>query len=144
MKVLVVFGTRPEALKFVPLIQALRATKGFKCFVCLTGQHREMLDQVTKLFRIKVDINLKLMQPNQSLEYLAQQVISKFGKVLEHIEPDLVFAQGDTTTAVMVALTSFYKKFPVAHLEAKRLSVPLRQKELGGSSVYHKNTREVF
>ncbi len=118
MKILVTFGTRPEALKFVPLIRALRNSKGFKCFVCLTGQHREMVDQVTKLFRIKIDVDLKLMRPNQSLEYLAQQVISKFGKVLNKIKPDLVFVQGDTTTAVMVALASFYAKFPIAHLEA--------------------------
>ncbi len=117
-KILIAFGTRPEALKFVPLIETLRRSGQFQVFVCLTGQHREMLDQVVKLFKIKINADLRLMKPNQSLHYLTAEVVGKFGEVLEKIKPNLIFVQGDTTTALMVALTSFYSKYRIAHLEA--------------------------
>jgi len=117
-KILIAFGTRPEALKFVPLIRALRSSSDFECFVCLTGQHREMLHQVVRLFQIKIDADLKLMRSNQSLEYVSGRVISKFGRIIRKIKPDLLFVQGDTATAVMVAISSFYNKVPIAHLEA--------------------------
>ncbi len=117
-RILIAFGTRPEALKFVPLIRALKSSKEFSCYVCITGQHREMLDQVTRFFNIKIDANLNLMRPNQSLEYVSGRVISKFGKILRRVAPDLVFVQGDTATAVMVAISSYYQKIPIAHLEA--------------------------
>lgn len=117
-KILIAFGTRPEALKFVPLIRALRMSKDFRCFVCLTGQHREMLDQVIRFFKIKIDVDLRLMQANQSLEYVSGRVITKFGKIIRKINPDLVFVQGDTATSIMVAISSYYAKIPIAHLEA--------------------------
>lgn len=117
-RILIAFGTRPEALKFVPLIQALRASKEFECFVCLTGQHREMLDQVIRFFKIKINADLRLMRANQSLEYVSGRVITKFGKIIRRINPNLVFVQGDTATAVMVAISSYYSKIPIAHLEA--------------------------
>jgi len=117
-KILIAFGTRPEAVKFAPLIQKLRQTSGFKCFVCLTGQHREMLAQVIRFFKIDVDTDLKLMRANQSLEYVSGRVIIKFGKIIRTVKPDLLFVQGDTATALMVAISSFYSRVPIAHLEA--------------------------
>lgn len=117
-RILIAFGTRPEALKFVPLIRALRASKDFDCSICLTGQHREMLNQVVRFFNIKIDSDLKLMRTNQSLEYVSGRVISKFGKIIRRFRPDLVFVQGDTATALMVAIVSFYLRVPIAHLEA--------------------------
>lgn len=116
--VLIAFGTRPEALKFVPLIQALRKSKDFNCFVCLTGQHRQMLDQVIDLFKIKIDADLRLMKANQTLEYVSGRVISRFGKIIDKAKPDVVFVQGDTATALMVGIASFYSRKPIAHLEA--------------------------
>ena len=117
-RILIAFGTRPEALKFVPLIRALKSSSDFVCYVCLTGQHREMLDQVVRLFKIKIDADLRLMRANQTLEYVSGRVIAHFGKTIRKINPDLVFVQGDTATAVMVALSSYYSKIPIAHLEA--------------------------
>lgn len=117
-RILIAFGTRPEALKFVPLIQALRSSSDFDCFVCLTGQHRQMLDQVVDLFKIKVDDDLRLMRTNQSLEYVSGRVVSRFGKIIKRTNADLVFVQGDTATALMVGIASFYAKRPIAHLEA--------------------------
>jgi len=116
--VLIAFGTRPEALKFVPLIRALRATADFKCSVCLTGQHRQMLDQVVDFFKIRIDADLRLMRVNQSLEYVSGRVISRFGRIISQLKPDLVFVQGDTATALMVGIASFYARKPIAHLEA--------------------------
>lgn len=117
-RILIAFGTRPEALKFVPLIRALRASRYFKCFVCLTGQHRQMLDQVVHFFNIGIDVDLRLMRTNQSLEYVSGRVISRFGKSIKKTKPDLVFVQGDTATALMVGIACFYVGIPIAHLEA--------------------------
>lgn len=117
-KILIAFGTRPEAVKFAPLIQALRSDPNVECYVCLTGQHREMVEQVIRFFKIKVDVNLRLMRNNQSLESISEKLITKFGEVVRRINPDLVFVLGDTATAVMVALTSYYAETRVAHLEA--------------------------
>ena len=117
-KILIAFGTRPEALKFVPLITALRNSKDFKCYICLTGQHRQMLHQVIDFFNIPIDANLGLMKANQTLEYTSGKVFSNFGKIIQSIKPDMVFVQGDTATALMVGISSFYARVPVAHLEA--------------------------
>ncbi len=116
--ILVCFGTRPEALKFVPLIKELKGHREFKTVVCLTGQHRQMLDQVVSFFNIPIDIDLRLMTENQSLEHLTAMVLTKMPEVLKKVKPDLVIVQGDTSTAAMVALASYYAKIPVAHLEA--------------------------
>ncbi|MFH1800855.1 MAG: UDP-N-acetylglucosamine 2-epimerase (non-hydrolyzing) [Candidatus Omnitrophota bacterium] len=117
-KILIAFGTRPEAIKFAPLIRALNASPLFECYVCLTGQHRQMVDQVVKLFRIKIDEDLRLMRTNQTLEYVSGRVISRFGKIIRRRSPDLVFVQGDTATALMVGIACFYARRPLAHLEA--------------------------
>lgn len=115
---MIAFGTRPEALKFVPLIKAFRSSSDFKCLVCLTGQHRQMLDQVVDFFKIGVDADLRLMRANQSLEYVSGRVVSRFGKIIKQLKPDIVFVQGDTATALMVGIASFYARKPIAHLEA--------------------------
>ncbi len=117
-RVLIAFGTRPEALKFVPLIRAFEKANDFDCFVCLTGQHRQMLDQVVDLFKIKIDTDLRLMRTNQSLEYVSGRVIQRFGKVIKKVNPDVIFVQGDTASALMVGIASFYAKKKIAHLEA--------------------------
>ena len=117
-KILIAFGTRPEAVKFAPLICALRSSKDAECYVCSTGHHREIVAQVIRFFKIKVDADLQLMKANQSLEYVSEKLITKFGELIRRINPDLVFVLGDTATAVMVALTSYYAETPVAHLEA--------------------------
>lgn len=117
-RILIAFGTRPEALKFVPLIRELRNSNEFKCFVCLTGQHRQMLDQVVDFFEIKINDDLRLMRTNQTLEYVSGRVISRFGRIIQKNKPDVVFVQGDTATALMVGIASFYARVPIAHLEA--------------------------
>ncbi len=118
IRVLIAFGTRPEALKFVPLIEALNTSKDFECRVCVTGQHKQMVDQVTKFFGFKPDEDLKLMKKNQTLEYVSGRVVSKFGSIIKKYKPNVVFVQGDTATALMVGIASFYAKTPIAHLEA--------------------------
>ncbi len=118
-KILVIFGTRPEAIKLSPLILKLREKKKkFRVKVCVTAQHREMLDQVTSLFRIKPDYDLNLMRDNQNLEGITGRVISSVSSVLGKEKPDFVLVQGDTTTTFASALAAFYKKIPVAHVEA--------------------------
>lgn len=117
-KILIAFGTRPEAIKFAPLIHALNASPLFETHVCLTGQHRQMVDQVIDLFKIKVDEDLCLMRTNQTLAYVSGRVISRFGKIIRQRDPDLVFVQGDTATALMVGIACFYARKPLAHLEA--------------------------
>jgi UDP-N-acetylglucosamine 2-epimerase (non-hydrolysing) len=117
-KILIAFGTRPEAIKFVPLISALKASPLFETYVCLTGQHRQMVDQVTQLFKIKIDEDLHLMRANQTLAYVSGRVITRFGEIIRRRNPDLVFVQGDTATALMVGIACFYARKPLAHLEA--------------------------
>lgn len=118
IRVLIAFGTRPEALKFVPLIDALKKDNGFECFVCVTGQHKQMVDQVVNFFDFQIDADLKLMKTNQTLEYVSGRVVSRFGSQIKKFKPDVVFVQGDTATALMVGIASFYAKTPIAHLEA--------------------------
>ena len=113
---LVVFGTRPEAIKLAPLILKLR--EQFKVTVCVTGQHREMLDQVLQVFGIKADSDLRLMQPNQDLASLTSGVLQGVYELLEKDNYDWVIVQGDTTSSMAAALASFYHKVPVAHVEA--------------------------
>jgi len=118
VNVLLIFGTRPEAIKLAPVIQELRTHAGIKPVVCVTGQHREMLDQVLSLFKIQPDYDLNIMQANQSLFDITGQALSKIEMVLKDERPDLVLVQGDTTTAFVGALASFYQKIPVGHVEA--------------------------
>ncbi len=116
--ILIVFGTRPEALKLAPLIEAFRSDPGFFVWTCLTGQHREMVDQVLRLFKIRVDFDLDLMEKGQTLSDLTSRLFPKMDAVLLKIRPDLIVVQGDTTTAFAVALKAFYERIPVAHVEA--------------------------
>src|SRR3989304_1447371 len=119
LKVLSIFGTRPEAIKLAPVIQALRAAPAeFESRVCVTGQHRQLLDPVLRLFDIRPDSDLKVMQPDQSLAELPARLLSGLAPVLAREKPDWVLIQGDTTTTLSAALAAYYQRFPVAHVEA--------------------------
>lgn len=118
-KILCIYGTRPEAIKFAPLIRAFQQhPKEFDIKSCVTAQHREMLDQVLSFFKIKPEFDLNLMTPNQTLFDITANCLKKLHGVLLEYEPDLIFVQGDTTTAFAGALAGFYQQIPVAHLEA--------------------------
>ncbi|MDD2714765.1 MAG: UDP-N-acetylglucosamine 2-epimerase (non-hydrolyzing) [Candidatus Wallbacteria bacterium] len=117
-KMLFIFGTRPEAIKFAPLIRKCRAVQDFDVRIAVTAQHREMLDQVLSFFQIRPDHDLDLMKPGQDLFALTAGALTGLKKVLIQEKPDLTFVQGDTTTVFSAALASFYLKIPVAHLEA--------------------------
>lgn len=116
-RILVVFGTRPEAIKLFPLVHALRRTDA-DVRVCVTGQHREMLDQVLEIAQIVPEHDLDLMLPNQSLDTLSARLLTELGKVMDADRPDRVIVQGDTATAMIGALTAYYRKIPVGHVEA--------------------------
>lgn len=118
-KVMLVFGTRPEAIKMAPLVKAFESdTKNFKTQVCVTGQHRQMLDQVLKLFKITPDFDLNIMKQGQDLYDITSRVLLGMRDVLTQAAPDIVFVHGDTTTSTAAALAAFYKKIDVAHIEA--------------------------
>ncbi len=118
MNALFVFGTRPEAIKLAPVIRAFRADARFRSIVCVTGQHRKMLDQVLDFFDLKPDYDLNLMLPNQSLSSLAGRAVMSSAEVIEETRPDIVFVQGDTTTAFAAAFAAFQCRVPVGHVEA--------------------------
>lgn len=118
MKVLVVFGTRPEAIKMAPLVLALQQEPLFNTRVCVTAQHREMLDQVLHFFGIVPDHDLNLMTPGQTLTDVTTSVLSGMQTVLQQEKPDLVLVHGDTTTTLAATLASYYQQVPVGHVEA--------------------------
>ncbi|MCX6056244.1 MAG: UDP-N-acetylglucosamine 2-epimerase (non-hydrolyzing) [Chloroflexi bacterium] len=118
MKVLSILGTRPEAVKMAPVIQALNSSAKIESKVCVTAQHREMLDQVLTLFKIKPDIDLNLMRPNQTLAGLTAQILEHLDPVLADEHPDWILVQGDTTTVMAAALNAFYRGILVGHVEA--------------------------
>lgn len=117
-KALFIFGTRPEAIKLAPLIQTLQQDPDFESIVCVTAQHREMLDQVLTFFKIRTDFDLNLMTPNQELATLSARILLGLEDIFRQLKPDLVFIQGDTTTALMAGLGAFYHRIPVVHIEA--------------------------
>ena len=117
-KILLVFGTRPEAIKMAPVFRALSATKQWEVKVCVTAQHRQMLDQVLDLFNIKPEFDLNLMKPGQDLTDITSNVLIGMRDVFNQWKPDLVLVHGDTTTAMAASLAAFYAKIPVAHVEA--------------------------
>lgn len=118
-KILVTFGTRPEAIKMAPLIKEFeKFSNRFKTYVCVTGQHREMLDQVLELFNITPDHDLNIMKQGQDLYDITANVLLRFKDVLKAVQPDLVLVHGDTTTSTAAALASFYQQIPVGHIEA--------------------------
>lgn len=118
MKILIVFGTRPEAIKMAPIIKELEKISRFEICVCVTGQHRQMLDQVLKLFDIKPKYDLNLMRPNQTLTDITIDVLKGMNAILDVEKPNLVLVHGDTTTSFVASLSCFYKKIKVGHVEA--------------------------
>ena len=117
-KIMVVFGTRPEAIKLFPVVNALKADPRFECAVCVSAQHREMLDQVLDIAGIVPDHDLDVMQPDQSLDALTARLLTGLGEVMDRERPGRVIVQGDTATAMTGALAAYYRKIPVDHVEA--------------------------
>ncbi|EQM70300.1 UDP-N-acetylglucosamine 2-epimerase (non-hydrolyzing) [Pseudomonas tohonis] len=117
-KILVVVGTRPEAIKMAPVIRALKQCEQFTCLVVATAQHRELMDQALQEFGIEPDLDLDMMRPNQSLATLTSRLLTDFEQALMELRPDAVLAQGDTTTVLAVALSCFYQRIPFGHVEA--------------------------
>ena len=117
-KISVIFGTRPEAIKLAPVILALKEHPDFECHVCVTAQHRQMLDQVLQIFEIVPDVDLDLMKPNQTLAGLTARAVTGIDQYLADYRPDMILVQGDTTTVFSAALAAFYHKIPVGHVEA--------------------------
>ena len=117
-RLLFIFGTRPEAIKLAPVIRAFRQRPEFDTKVCVTAQHRQMLDQVLRFFSIVPDVDLDIMKPGQTITDVTVEGLRKLEGVLSDLRPDLVFVQGDTTTAFIGALAAYYQKIPVAHVEA--------------------------
>lgn len=118
MKILSVFGTRPEAIKMAPLLKCLDADSRVNSVVCVTGQHRAMLTQVLDLFGIVADHDLNIMLPDQTLNSLSARMIGAIDEVLELVKPDRVLVHGDTTTAMAAAMAAFHRRIPIAHVEA--------------------------
>ncbi|MBL6966434.1 MAG: UDP-N-acetylglucosamine 2-epimerase (non-hydrolyzing) [Anaerolineales bacterium] len=118
MKILSIFGTRPEAIKMAPIVRQLERTPGVDSRVCVTAQHREMLDQVLNLFEIIPDVDLDLMQSGQTLAELTARVFTSLDSVLTDLQPDWILVQGDTTTVMAASLSAYYRRIKVGHVEA--------------------------
>ena len=118
MRVLTVFGTRPEAIKMAPLVQQLNASPRIESLVCITAQHRQMLDQVMSLFGIRAQHDLDIMRPGQDLYGITAAILQRLGKVYEEVKPDMVLVHGDTTTTFASTLAAYYQRIPVGHVEA--------------------------
>ena len=116
--VTVIIGTRPEAIKLAPVIKAFQSNNFFKVRVVLTGQHKELVDEVLDVFNIKYDLNIDLMSSKQSLNYITLKTLEGLEEEFDKFMPDLVIVQGDTSSAFAASLAAFYKKIPIAHLEA--------------------------
>jgi UDP-N-acetylglucosamine 2-epimerase (non-hydrolysing) len=117
-RILVVFGTRPEAIKMFPLVDALAHQPGLETRVCVTAQHRGLLDQVLDIAGITPDIDLDLMQDNQTLDALATRILMQFGAALDTLKPDRILVHGDTLTTMMATISAYFRKIPVGHVEA--------------------------
>ena len=117
-KIMLVFGTRPEAIKMCPLVNELKTRKNIQTVVCVTGQHRQMLDQVLEIFRVKPDYDLSIMKDKQTLFDITTNILNKIKSILEKVKPDVVLVHGDTTTTFVTALACFYLQIPVGHVEA--------------------------
>lgn len=118
IKVMSIFGTRPEAIKMAPLIKELEKRKEIKSIVCVTAQHRQMLDQVLEIFKIKPDYDLDIMKQGQSLSEITTRVLNGLEKVIKEVEPDIILIHGDTTTTFAGALAAFYNQVAIGHVEA--------------------------
>ena len=117
-KVMLVFGTRPEAIKMCPLVNELKSREGIQTLVCVTGQHREMLDQVLEAFHVVPDYDLSIMKSKQTLFDVTVEILNRIKSVLEEERPDCVLVHGDTSTTFVTALACFYLQIPVGHVEA--------------------------
>ena len=117
-KIMLVFGTRPEAIKMCPLVNELKNREKIKTIVCVTGQHREMLSQVLQVFHVKPDYDLSIMKERQTLFDVTTKILERIKKVLENEMPDIVLVHGDTSTTFVTALASYYLQIPVGHVEA--------------------------
>ena len=118
IKVMTVFGTRPEAIKMAPLVKELKSRKEIECIVCVTAQHRQMLDQVLEVFDIKPDYDLDIMKQGQTLGDITSRVLSGLDGVIKEVKPDIVLVHGDTTTTFAGALAAFYNQVDIGHVEA--------------------------
>lgn len=118
MRILTVFGTRPEAIKMAPLVQQLNSTPGIESLLCVTGQHRQMLDQVLELFGLTPQHDLDIMRPGQDLYAITATILQRIGEVYAQVKPDIVLVHGDTTTTFASSLAAFYQRIPVGHVEA--------------------------
>lgn len=116
--IMLVFGTRPEAIKMCPLVNEFKTREGIKTVVCVTGQHRQMLDQVLEVFNVIPDYDLSIMKERQTLFDVTTSILNKIGDVLDEVKPDVVLVHGDTSTTFVTALACFYKQVPVGHVEA--------------------------
>ncbi|MEI1255736.1 UDP-N-acetylglucosamine 2-epimerase (non-hydrolyzing) [Blautia sp. JLR.GB0024] len=116
--IMLVFGTRPEAIKMCPLVNELKTREGIKTVVCVTGQHRQMLDQVLEIFKVVPDYDLSIMKDRQTLFDVTTNILNRIGGVLEEVKPDVVLVHGDTSTTFVTALACFYKQIPIGHVEA--------------------------
>ena len=117
-KVMLVFGTRPEAIKMCPLVNELKTRESLQTIVCVTGQHRQMLDQVLNTFGVIPDYDLSIMKQGQTLFDITTGILEKIKAVLEEVKPDVVLVHGDTSTTFVTALACFYLQIPVGHVEA--------------------------
>lgn len=118
LKIISVFGTRPEAIKMVPVVEKLRTTKGIDSRICVTAQHREMLDQVLELFQIVPDYDLNIMKAGQNLYSVTADILLGLKPIFEDFKPDLVLLHGDTTTSLATSLAAYYQEIPIGHVEA--------------------------
>lgn len=116
--VMLVFGTRPEAIKMCPLVNELKTREGIETVVCVTGQHRQMLDQVLEVFNVEPNYDLSIMKDRQTLFDVTTDILNKIGDVLDEVKPDVILVHGDTSTTFVTALACFYKQIPVGHVEA--------------------------
>ena len=116
-KIMIVFGTRPEAIKMCPLVKELKARNTLQTIVCVTGQHRQMLDQVLEAFQVSPDYDLSIMKERQTLFDVTGMILNGIRKVLEQNKPDVVLVHGDTTTTFAAALACFYLQIPVGHVD---------------------------
>ena len=117
-KIMLVFGTRPEAIKMCPLVNELKTRKNVETIVCVTGQHRQMLDQVLSVFGVEPDFDLSIMKDKQTLFDVTVNILDGIKTVLEQVKPDVVLVHGDTSTTFVTALACFYLQIPVGHVEA--------------------------
>lgn len=117
-KVMIVFGTRPEAIKMIPIVKQLEKEKNVEFKVCTTGQHKSMLNQVLEKFNTEVDYDLDIMKESQTITYITTSIIDKMDKIIKKEKPDIILVHGDTTTAFSVALVAFYNKIKIGHVEA--------------------------